>query len=132
MTEAIRIIIVEDHSLFRHTLRTIIDSQPDMEVVAEAENGLEAIKQVQKFKPDIVLMDIRMPVMDGIDATRQIISNFPGVKIVALSSHSDGISIEKMLHAGAMVYLTKICSRDELIECLYDVRANDAAPRGKS
>jgi DNA-binding NarL/FixJ family response regulator len=121
MSRKIRILVVDDHQMFRASLRQIIESMNDMEVIAEADNGLSAIKQVQKFKPDIVIMDIRMPVVDGIDATRQIKSEYPGIKIIALSSHSDRSYVEKMLQAGASDYLSKICSRNDLIKCIYSV-----------
>ena len=92
-----------------------------MLVVAEAENGLEAVKMVQQHKPDIVIMDIRMPVVDGVDATMQIKAKFSGIKIIALSGHSDQVYIERMLRAGASEYLNKICSRKDLLECIKKV-----------
>jgi two-component system, NarL family, response regulator DegU len=121
MDTEIRIVIVDDHPMFRQSLRQIIDSQTSMRTVAEAENGLEAVKQVQQHNPDIVIMDIRMPVLDGIDAARQIKSQFPEVKIIALSSHSDQVYIDRMLQAGACAYLNKICSRKDLIERITSV-----------
>ena len=121
MGRNIRILVVDDHQMFRESLRQIIESHNDMEVVGEADNGLSAFKQVQKFKPDIVIMDIRMPVVDGIDATRQIKFKYPGIKIIALSSHSDRSYVEKMLQAGASDYLSKICSRSDLIACIHNV-----------
>jgi len=117
----IRILVVDDHQMFRESLRQIIESRNDMQVVAEADNGSSAIKQAEKFKPDIVIMDIRMPVVDGIDATRQIKSKYPEIKIIALSSHSDRSYVEKMLQAGASDYLSKICSRSDLIKCIHNV-----------
>jgi two-component system response regulator DegU len=121
MGRKIRILVVDDHQIFRESLRQIIEGRKDMEVVAEADNGSSAIKQVQKFKPDIVIMDIRMPVVDGIDATRRIKSKYPEIKIIALSSHSDRSYVEKMMQAGASDYMSKICSPNELIKCVFDV-----------
>jgi DNA-binding NarL/FixJ family response regulator len=121
MSAKIRILLVDDHAMFRESLRAIIENNDDMEVVAEAENGLSAVKQVYKFKPDIVIMDIRMPVLNGIEATRRIISNFPKIKIIALSSHSDEAFMKEMLQAGALDYQSKVCSRDDLIKCIYKV-----------
>ncbi len=123
MDSDIRIVIVDDHHIFRQSLRQIVDSHAGMRVVAEAENGLEAVKQVQQHKPDIVIMDIRMPVVDGVDATLQIKSQFPEIKIIALSSHSDQVYIDRMLQAGASEYLNKICSRKELFECIIKVHS---------
>ena len=127
MDRKMRIIVVDDHRMFRESLRQIIDTQNDMEVIAEADNGLSAIKQVQKFRPDVVMMDIRMPVIDGINATRQIKSRFPEIKIIALSGHSDSIYVEKMLNAGASDYLNKIASRSDLIKCIYNVWSGEQA-----
>ena len=121
MDRKMRILVVDDHQIFRKILRQIIDIQNDMEVIAEADNGLSAIEQVQKFRPDVVMMDIRMPVIDGIDATRQIKSRFPETSIIALSSHSNGTYAEKMLEAGASDYLNKFSSCSDLIKCIYNV-----------
>ena len=121
MARKMRILVVDDHQMFRETLRQILNAQNDMEVIAEAADGRSAVKQVQKFRPDVVMMDIRMPVVNGIDATRQIKSRFPETKIIALSSHSDRNYVEKMLQAGASDYLSKISSRSDLIKCIYTV-----------
>ncbi len=117
----IRILVADDHSMFRKSLRAIIEGQHDMDVVAEADNGLSAIKLVQRHKPDVILMDVRMPVINGIDATAQITSKFHGIKIIALSSHSERVFVEKMLEAGASDYMSKYCNRQDLINCIYDV-----------
>ncbi len=124
----IRIVVVDDHALFRQSLRRVIDSQNDMEVVADAENGKAAILQVEKFLPDVVLMDIRMPVMGGIEATQEITSRFSGVKVIALSSHSDRDYVERMRLAGASEYLNKVCGRNELVACIQRVWSNGRSP----
>ena len=117
----IRIILADDHSMFRKSIRTIIEGRNDMNIVAEADNGLSAVKLAKQYKPDLILMDVRMPVINGIDATAQITSKFRGTKIVALSSHSDRAYVEKMLQAGAADYLSKFCSRNDLINCICQV-----------
>jgi len=117
----IKILIADDHSLFRESLRGIIESQEDMAVIAEAENGIVAMKQAKRYRPDIILMDISMPEMDGINATRQINSTFSNIKIIGLSTHSEEVYQVKMMDAGASGYLSKICSGRDLIECIRSV-----------
>jgi two-component system, NarL family, response regulator DegU len=124
MDEIIRIVVVDDHALFRQSLRRVIDSRSDMEVVADAHNGEVAIQQVERFHPHVVLMDIRMPVMGGIEATREITSKFNDVRVIALSSHSDNDYVDKMRLAGAAEYLNKVCGRKELFACIERVMAN--------
>jgi len=114
----IRVLIVDDHELFRQSLKDIVESQADMVVIGEAATGVEALKQVKKNRPDIILMDVEMPEMDGIDATRQIRASFEGVNIIALSSHAEEHYTDKMKEAGADDYLSKICSRADLIDCI--------------
>ena len=85
----VKIILADDHKIVRDGLRTLLDKEPNFQVIAEAENGRRAIQLVRELKPDIVIMDITMPDLNGIEATRQIITESPGVKVVALSMHSD-------------------------------------------
>jgi len=120
----IRILIVDDHHLFRQSLRTIIGRQQDMTVVGEAANGFEALKQAKCHQPDIILMDVGMPGMDGIDATRRIRELPDDVKIIGLSSHSGDIYKETMIAAGADDYLPKICDLAKLLDCIRAVWAN--------
>lgn len=112
----IRVLIVDDHLFLRQSLRDIIDSQEDMEVTGEAENGEAAITETARCHPDVVLMDVMMPVLDGIRATRRIHKEFSDVKIIALSNHTDESYIRKMKAAGASAYLQKDCNRNELID----------------
>ncbi len=128
MDDIIRILVVDDHALFRQSLRRVIDSRDDMQVVADAENGRVAIEKVAEFGPDIVLMDIRMPVMGGIEATEEITARFSGVRVIALSSHSDRDYIERMRLAGASEYLNKVCGRNELVACIQKVWSNGRRP----
>lgn len=121
---SIKVLIVDDHKIVRDGLRILIDKQNDMKVVAEAEDGQVAIKLAKKLLPDIVIMDITMPGMNGIDATRRIISENPAIKIIALSMHSDKRFVTGMLDAGASGYLLKDCAFNELAGAIRRVSAN--------
>ena len=110
--------IVDDNELVRNTLRFILGCSPNIKVVAEAENGSEAIAMVEAFQPDVVLMDISMPVVNGIQATRSITSNFPDTKVIVLAMHTDQTSSDTALQAGACQFLTKDCGREKLINAI--------------
>ncbi|MEA1878529.1 MAG: response regulator transcription factor [Bacteroidota bacterium] len=112
----IKVLVVDDHQLFRQGLINMLSESPDIEVIAEATNGLEAIERVSEFKPDIVLMDIGMPGKNGIEATRYIHQNFSESRVIALSMHADKHYIKTMLEAGAFGYLFKNCTYNQLIE----------------
>ena len=114
----IRVLLADDHKIVRHGLKALVDSCDDMEVVAEADTGRIAVRLAQKFNPEIVIMDISMPDLNGIDATRQILEEVKGVKVIALSMHSDRQYVEGMLRAGVSGYLLKDCAADELIQCI--------------
>jgi len=111
---AIRILIADDQQLFRDGLRVLIDQENDMEVVAEAENGREAIELSKGLKPDLIVMDINMPDLNGIDATQVICEELPGIKLIALSIHSTQKFVSGMLKAGASGYIVKHCAFKEL------------------
>ena len=104
---AIRILLADDHKIVREGLRTLIEKQPEIEVVGEADSGRRALKLTRELKPDVVIMDITMPDLNGIEATRQIHSEIPGVKVIGLSMHSDRRLVAGMLMAGASGYLLK-------------------------
>lgn len=112
---SIRILLTDDHKLLREGLHALIEEQPDMTVIAEAEDGRATVQLAAKLRPDIIVMDISMPGMNGMEATRQILSNDPGVKVLALSMHTDKRFIVEMLSAGASGYLLKDCAFEELI-----------------
>jgi DNA-binding NarL/FixJ family response regulator len=103
----IKIILADDHQIVRHGLRTLLSAEPDLEVVGEAENGREVVRLVQELSPQVVIMDISMPDLNGIEATRQIVDDSSGVKVIALSMHSDGLFVLNMFKAGASGYLLK-------------------------
>jgi two-component system response regulator NreC len=108
----------------REGLRTLIEKQPDMEVVAEAENGRMAVQLARKLFPNVVVMDIGMPDLNGIEATRQILANNPEVKVIALSMHSAKRFVVEMLKAGSSGYLLKDCAFEELALAIRTVIAN--------
>lgn len=121
---SIRIILADDHKIVREGLRSLLEKGPGMEVIAEAENGLTALKQAQELSPDVVIMDIAMPDLNGLEATRKIIAANPGVKVIALSMHSDKRFVVEMLKAGAAGYLLKDCAFEELANAIHAVVAN--------
>jgi len=109
-----RILLADDHTILRYGLGHSIQQQDDMEVVGQAQDGLQVIELVRKQSPDVVLMDIEMPTMNGIEATREIGQDFPSVRIIALSMHSTKKFVREMFKAGASGYLLKDCEFDEL------------------
>jgi len=112
------VILADDHQVIREGLRNLIDDQSDMEVVAEASNGRDAIDLCDEMKPDVVVMDVAMPDLNGIEATRQIITECPNTKVLALSMHSDKHYAAGMLGAGASGYVLKDCAFDELADAI--------------
>jgi len=118
---SIKIILADDHQIVRQGLRTLLAAEPDMEVLAEADNGRAVIKQAQELHPHVVIMDITMPDLNGIEATRQILAETPGIKIIALSMHSDSLFVLNMLRAGASGYLLKDCALEELVKAIRTV-----------
>ncbi len=113
-----RIGIVDDNESFRRALHSSLDRFPYLKVVAEAENGDEAIAMVKYLQPDVVLMDISMPVRDGIEATRIIKSEFPETKVIVLTMHTDPSFADKALQAGACEFLSKDCGKEELLKAI--------------
>jgi two-component system response regulator DevR len=121
-----RILLVDDHAIVRLGLMTLLNDQPDMQVVGEASTAAEAVHAVEKGKPDVVLMDIRLPGEGGIDATRQVTSRFPGSKVVMLTSFADDDLVIRAINAGAAGYVLKQVGNEELL------RAIRAAARGEA
>lgn len=115
------ILLVDDHKITRDGLSALIEKQPDMRVVGEADNGREAVRAVQDLAPDVVIMDISMPDLNGIDATRQILAVSPATRVIALSMYSDRRYVEGMLSAGVSGYLVKSCAFDELVQAILAV-----------
>jgi two-component system, NarL family, response regulator NreC len=113
-----RVLIVDDHRVFREGLKVAINHQTDMVVVGEAENGEMAVSLTRKLLPDVILMDVKMPVMDGAEATSRIHAETPGMKILALSIYADDGFMESMMRAGAIGYILKGCDSEELTNAI--------------
>jgi DNA-binding NarL/FixJ family response regulator len=118
---AIRIVITDDHQLFRVGIANLLSGSPQIEIVGQAENGQEAIEKAKLLKPDIVIMDLTLPVINGVDATRILYNELPEVRILILSMHADKKYIKDALEAGAYGYLFKDCTYDQLIEAINTV-----------
>lgn len=113
--------MVDDHAIIREGLRSLLEKQPDMEVLADTDEGRKAVDLVREISPDVVIMDVTMAGLNGIEATRLITSEFPEVKIIALSIHSQRRFIADMLSAGAAGYILKECLFDELVQAIQAV-----------
>jgi DNA-binding NarL/FixJ family response regulator len=116
-----RILLADDHKITRQGLRSLLEKQQDMEVVAEAENGRAAARLAAEMAPDVIIMDVTMPDLNGVEATKQILSKSPDIKIIALSMHSDTLFVTEMLKSGAAGYLLKDCAFEELTRAIRTV-----------
>jgi len=117
----IRVLIADDHKIMLAGLRSLLEKHTDFDVVAEAENGRKAVQLAQETKPYVVVMDVSMPDLNGIEATTQIIESLPGTRVIALSMHSDKRFVMGMLRAGASGYLLKDCASQELANAILQV-----------
>ncbi|HZB20900.1 MAG TPA: response regulator transcription factor [Blastococcus sp.] len=124
--QSVRVLLVDDQALFREALATLLEVRPEIEVVGEAADGAEALDRVAGLQPDVVLMDLHMPVLDGIAATRRLRVERPGTRVLALTTFDDDEDVFAALRAGAVGYLLKDVSGDRLVEALL------AAARGES
>ncbi len=120
----INIILVDDHKIIRDGLRSLLEKEKDMAVVAEAKNGRDAVKISRKHVPDIIVMDINMPDLNGVDAAELILTENPGIRIIALSIHATRRYVTRMLKAGASGYLVKHCAYEELADAIRSVANN--------
>ena len=116
-----RILLADDHKITRQGLRSLLEKQKDMEVIAEADNGRTAVQLAVEMAPDIIIMDVTMPDLNGVEATKQILAKSPDIKIIALSMHSDALFVTEMLKSGAAGYLLKDCAFEELTRAIRTV-----------
>ncbi len=119
----IKIILADDHKVLREGLKSLLDQQEDIQVIGEADDGQAVVRLTRKLEPDIVVLDIGMPNMNGIQATQHIVAEVPDTKVLALSMHSDHQFVVKMLQAGASGYMLKDCAYEELISAVRDINA---------
>jgi two-component system, NarL family, response regulator NreC len=115
---SVTIILADDHNILRQGLRALIEARPGMRVVAEAVDGSAAVQMTRDLSPDLVIMDVQMPVLNGMEATHKITASQPGVKVIALSMHSDRRFVAEMLKNGARGYILKDCAFDELTKAI--------------
>ena len=118
-----RVLLADDHKILRQGLRTLLEQEEDIHVVGEADNGRASVKLASELAPDVVIMDVAMPDLNGIDATRRITESEPGTRVLALSMHSDGRYVKGMLQAGARGYILKDCAAEELTRAIRTVMA---------
>lgn len=122
----IRILLVDDHAVLRAGLRALLNAEPDFEVVGEAGDGREAIEQAERLRPDIVVMDLAMPVMGGLEATRVITSRLAGIRVLALTMHAEEQYLLQLLRDGGSGYVLKRSADHELIDAIRTVSRGDA------
>ena len=114
----LRVLLGDDHAVLRQGLRKILEDRREWRVIAEAGNGRDAVREALELKPDVAVLDIGMPILNGIEATRQIARRAPSVRVVILSMHSDQAYVTQSVHAGARAYVLKESAGDELIEAI--------------
>lgn len=123
--DKIKVLVADDHTIVRKGICLLLSEETDIEVIGEAENGRETIKKVEELKPDVVLMDITMPELNGMDATRQLKKRFPSIKILILSMHSNEEYVFETLRAGAFGYLVKRSAPNDLIKAIHVAYGGD-------
>lgn len=124
--QKINVLLVDDHTVVRQGLKALLSAEDDIQVVGEAETGRQAVQAARKWLPDVVVMDIAMPSLNGLEATRQIIKEVPSTKVLILSSYSDDEYVEQLTEAGAVGYLVKQTASTELIKAIREVQKGNA------
>jgi DNA-binding NarL/FixJ family response regulator len=126
ISRTVSVLIADDHPLVRNALKNLINNHPGMKVIAEACNGEEAVTLAKALQPNVVVMDISMPVMNGLEATRQIKASYPGIAILVLTVHTDKEHILGILEAGAAGYLTKVAFDDDILCAIQSIATGEA------
>ena len=122
----IRILLADDHAVVRQGFKMILSAQSDMEIVGEAANGREAVDLSEQLKPDIVVMDVAMPELNGIEATRRLLGSLPHSRVIALSMHKDSVYVREVLRAGARGYLLKDSGAEDLVRAIRAVAGGES------
>jgi len=121
-----RILLADDHAVVRQGFKMLLDAQPDMEIVGEACNGREAAEKAEELRPDVVVMDVAMPELNGIEATRRLAASVPRTRVIALSMHKDSVYVREILRAGARGYLLKDSGADDLVSAIRAVARGES------
>src|SRR6185295_5071973 len=124
--EKITVLLADDHTVVRQGLRVLLEAEPDITIVGEAETGREALRLALKLLPDVVVMDVAMPLLNGLEATRQIIKDVPSTRVLVLSSYSDDEYVQQVTEAGAAGYLLKQTAATDLIRAIREARSGNA------
>ena len=127
MTNSIRVLVADDHAIVRKGIRALLATEPDIEVVGEAEDGREAVTEAEKLQPDVILMDLVMPEMDGIEATRRITARWPEARILVLTSFAADDKVFPAIKAGALGYLLKDSGPEELVQAIHQVYRGESS-----
>ena len=124
--EKIKVLLADDHTVVRQGLRALLAAEGDLEIVGEAEDGREAVRLVKKLLPDVVVMDVAMPMLNGLEATRQIMQAAPATKVLVLSSYGDDQYVQQMIAAGAAGYLVKQSAANDLVNAVRELHKGNA------
>lgn len=127
MTQSIKVLIVDDHAIVRKGIRALLATEPNIQVLGEAKDGREAITEVERLHPDVILMDLVMPEMDGIEAIRQITGRQPGSRILVLTSFATDEKVFPAIKAGALGYLLKDSNPEELVQAIHQVHRGESS-----
>ncbi|MGA2723383.1 MAG: response regulator transcription factor [Bryobacteraceae bacterium] len=122
----IRILLADDHAVVRQGFKMILDAEADMEIVGEAGNGRQAVDLAEQLRPDVVVMDVAMPELNGIEATRRLASSVPHARVIALSMHKDSVYVREILRAGARGYLLKDSGAADLVAAIHAVASGES------
>src|SRR5215467_8458676 len=122
----IRILLADDHAVVRQGFKMILEAQPDMEIVGEAGNGREAVELAGQLRPDVVVMDVAMPELNGIEAARRLVDTMPHAKVLALSMHKDSVYVREILRAGARGYLLKDSVAADLVAAVRSIAMGES------